>query len=765
MKIPSWIAVRFKRGKRKIVKLPSRGGVLPVNRLGAVTLVLVGSILLAGCSGSKSGVVSQGSPDKTLVKPGNAQSAILADLHGTVQVKTGDGQWTLAQAEQTLTSGQQIRSGALSNVSLTFYDGSRTYLGAEAEMMVDALDARTSGARVVQLTQVSGESWHEVARSEDPGSHYDVNTPAGSGSATGTIFSVLVLPDRLSQFWVEAGEVSVVNENTTVVVAAGQTTIVQAGQAPIEPAFRITGEGKVLQNGMNGEEGVTLPVFVPGAQTNKNDIISLCHATGSATNPYVEISVSVDGALNWHARHPGDIIPAPADGCLMATPISSSTSAAWDIAGETFLTGDGTVIFGNPQPGDWVRFEGHLQPDGSRFADRIVLLTDSSDNQVAFSGAVESIGDTAWTVSSREVQINEFSMLEDGLKVGDNVQFTGGMAEDGSFWGTRINRTEGAGSNFRFAGILTSMGADNWVISGIKVTVDGNTSLNGDFVSGQPVVVEGVIKEDGTWLATLIDLVTPGEYRFEFSGDVQNISPWIVAGVGFDTDDWTEIDADIKVGEQVRVAGLVSVDGIWVAEKIERLDTEHSTSFVFFGPVLSINPWNVGGVALIVDERTTIKGDITLDEMVKVNGWILEDGTWLATGIKHTGLHLGQGCFMVSSVVQSINDKEIILVDGQTLVRSENLEEQGDLQEGSLVRYQLCMDQDGVGKVIRIIVVYQMDELPPTTETGKAVVCHIPPGNPGNQHTIEIGLSAVSAHLAHGDTLGACLSEKPDKKP
>jgi hypothetical protein len=755
-----------KEGNMSILKLSSKRGVIPAIRAGAATLLLVAGVLLAGCSGLKSSTpvaVAQGLANVTPVKPRSAESAILADLHGTVEVKTGDGQWTLAQPGQTLKSGQQLRTGALSNVTLAFYDGSRMHLGAEAEIALDTLDARTSGARVVQLTQVSGESQYEVAKSDDPGSHYDVNTPAGSGSATGTKFTVMVLPGQHSQFWVETGAVSVVNETATVVVVAGQTTIILAGQPPIEPAFRITGEGKVMQIGTVGGEGVILPASAPGVQTNQNGKITLCHATGSATNPFVEITVSVEGATHGHAKHPGDIIPAPADGCPMSTPNTSYTPTSWNIAGQTFLSGASTVIFGNPQPGDWVSFEGRLLADGSRFADRIVLLSHSSENQFTFIGKVESIDDTAWTVSSRVVQVNEFTAIEAGLKVGDNVQVVGEMAEDGIFWATRLSWTEGAGSNFRLAGILAGMDKDVWVISGIKVTVDGNTTLNGDFVLGNPVMAEGVIKEDGTWLATFIDLVTPGGYHFEFTGVVQNISPWIVSGVGFDTADWTEIDADIKVGNQVRVAGLVSADGIWVAERIERLDTEHSTSFTFFGPVISINPWNVRGVSLIVDERTTIKGDITLGEMVKVTGWILEDGTWLATEIKHTGLHLGQGCFMVSNVVQSINDEEIILLDGQTLVRSGDLEVQGDLKEASLVRYQFCVDKDVVGKIGRIIVVYQLEELPPAT--GKVVICHYPPGNPGNRNTIEVGQPAVSAHVAHGDTLGPCPSEKFDNNP
>jgi hypothetical protein len=40
----------------------------------------------------------------------------------------------------------------------------------------------------------------------------------------------------------------------------------------------------------------------------------------------------------------------------------------------------------------------------------------------------------------------------------------------------------------------------------------------------------------------------------------------------------------------------------------------------------------------------------------------------------------------------------------------------------------------------------------------KATVCHIPPRNPANAHTIVVGEAAVPAHLAHGD-LGECGGE------
>ncbi|MCH8878385.1 MAG: FG-GAP repeat protein [Planctomycetes bacterium] len=39
---------------------------------------------------------------------------------------------------------------------------------------------------------------------------------------------------------------------------------------------------------------------------------------------------------------------------------------------------------------------------------------------------------------------------------------------------------------------------------------------------------------------------------------------------------------------------------------------------------------------------------------------------------------------------------------------------------------------------------------------GLVTICHIPPGNPENAHTITVGVDAVPAHLAHGDHCGPC---------
>jgi hypothetical protein len=50
----------------------------------------------------------------------------------------------------------------------------------------------------------------------------------------------------------------------------------------------------------------------------------------------------------------------------------------------------------------------------------------------------------------------------------------------------------------------------------------------------------------------------------------------------------------------------------------------------------------------------------------------------------------------------------------------------------------------------------------PRSLANKVKICHFPPGNPGNRHTITIDASALSAHRAHGDTLGECDDDDDD---
>ncbi|OJV94398.1 MAG: hypothetical protein BGO39_21805 [Chloroflexi bacterium 54-19] len=59
------------------------------------------------------------------------------------------------------------------------------------------------------------------------------------------------------------------------------------------------------------------PSLTPGL-TTEDKKVTICHATGSQTNPYVLITID-ENAVDAHKNeHNGDIVPAPVTGCPTA---------------------------------------------------------------------------------------------------------------------------------------------------------------------------------------------------------------------------------------------------------------------------------------------------------------------------------------------------------------------------------------------------------------------------------------------------------------
>ncbi len=112
-------------------------------------------------------------------------------------------------------------------------------------------------------------------------------------------------------------------------VSAGKITICHATGSATNAYNTIT----VSTNGLGGHsqhEGDLIPAPEGGCPASAaspastaagtgEGKITICHATGSKTHPYSEITVSVNG-LNGHDKHEGDIIPAPAGGCPTSKP-------------------------------------------------------------------------------------------------------------------------------------------------------------------------------------------------------------------------------------------------------------------------------------------------------------------------------------------------------------------------------------------------------------------------------------------------------------
>ena len=105
-----------------------------------------------------------------------------------------------------------------------------------------------------------------------------------------------------------------------VVVNDGKITICHATGSDTNPYNEVT----VSVSGLNGHgkhEGDLFSVPEGGCPASPESLegsldgkITICHATSSKKNAYNEITVSVNG-LNGHDKHTGDIVPAPVGGC------------------------------------------------------------------------------------------------------------------------------------------------------------------------------------------------------------------------------------------------------------------------------------------------------------------------------------------------------------------------------------------------------------------------------------------------------------------
>lgn len=101
------------------------------------------------------------------------------------------------------------------------------------------------------------------------------------------------------------------------VIVDGKIAICHATSSETNPYNEIS----ISVNGLNGHakhESDLIPVPEGGCPATLVDTnagkITICHATSSGKNPYNEITISVDG-LSGHDKHDGDIIPAPEGGC------------------------------------------------------------------------------------------------------------------------------------------------------------------------------------------------------------------------------------------------------------------------------------------------------------------------------------------------------------------------------------------------------------------------------------------------------------------
>jgi ferric-dicitrate binding protein FerR (iron transport regulator) len=239
-KIISAARERFpvKLGIRRVLNGRFKGQWLFASAVAGAALVLLMAFVLAAGVGLY------------FAGPSGAQAATLVDGTGELEVSdTGlSGDWHSISSGEIVKSGQRLRTGADSGVTLVFFEGSQATLGSNTDLVLSTIDGDWGNELQVELIQNGGETDHQVIPLQGEKASYQVLTPSGSATVKGTSFSVLVDDTGLSLFSVDTGEVLVINEGGETFVSAGQGLVTDLGKPMESPTFLFTLQGELQDN-------------------------------------------------------------------------------------------------------------------------------------------------------------------------------------------------------------------------------------------------------------------------------------------------------------------------------------------------------------------------------------------------------------------------------------------------------------------------------------------------------------------------------------
>ncbi len=385
---------------------------------------------------------------------------------------------------------------------------------------------------------------------------------------------------------------------------------------------------------------------------------------------------------------------------------------------------DGTYTAAVPLAGlasqevQW-EWRGRLQDDRDRkFEARVDLLIlggafGGQRDEVKFTGVIVAIEDTTVFVDGVPFDVTPMTELRGDhghdllladLTAGLTVEVRAVIGQDGRLKATRIKvEDRKPKSGFQTRGVITEIGEDHLTVGDLTFVVNAQTEIRGaddrdlalaDLQVGQEVEVHAQVLEDGTLLATKIEVKDEVEDELEITGPIESLGDHTltVGGRTIAVTDSTEILDDdgnpmaftaLQIGQVVEVRIEVADDGTLLAVRI-KVEERNENKLKLTGTIESVGADNlvVAGITFFVDANTEIKADdrpITLADLapgqvVEVRARRQPDGSWLATKIEREDRIEDE--VKVRGAIDAITETTITVL-GRTFVLTENTVVQG----------------------------------------------------------------------------------------
>ena len=294
-------------------------------------------------------------------------SARIENLTGQVQVASARGKWENVSVGYHFREGDRIRTLGASNATLTFFEGTHTFLSPNSELVFRELNGASGGVLQVRIDQTAGETWNKVTPFQGKhNSYFLVETPSGLASVHGTSFNVRVAKTGRARFSVDTGEVRVQKDSQEVTLLAGQTTSASPEGEIEAPTYQFNISGSVT--GIDEINGVWT---ISGVDFQTSD------ATVISGEPQLGDLVSVTGRILDGSSRIADSIEALSGDDMTAFftgPIDSMEGEDWLVGGMPVKVNPETQLGSDLEPGTPVKVTFNILEDGSWLALRIESL-------------------------------------------------------------------------------------------------------------------------------------------------------------------------------------------------------------------------------------------------------------------------------------------------------------------------------------------------------------------------------------------------------
>ena len=164
--------------------------------------------------------------------------ARIVSVHGKVEATLALSGDTVAVAtDQSLQSGDEIRTSQDSSTTLEFGDGSRLLLQADSQLTLDALGAYGDDTHIVdtRLRLQQGRADNQVTPRQATGARYEIWTPAATTAVRGTQFRLgMNSSTGAARVEVLTGALDLKGERRSRAVPKGFGALAQTGQPPGE---------------------------------------------------------------------------------------------------------------------------------------------------------------------------------------------------------------------------------------------------------------------------------------------------------------------------------------------------------------------------------------------------------------------------------------------------------------------------------------------------------------------------------------------------